>query len=89
MENLQQENNELRNKNLKLEIQLQEMPRSGSAPVPPSETECLLLRETENRLRAAGDLYLTVSQDLDKLRDVRTFVTLITIIRFLQDLLGV
>ncbi|XP_062853184.1 ORC ubiquitin ligase 1 [Trichomycterus rosablanca] len=73
VENLQRENDELRNKNLKLETELKEALRPGPAPVPQTETpeplDCSVLKETENKLRAAGELYLTVSQDLDKLRD--------------------
>lgn len=78
LENLQKENEELRNKTVKMEAELRAAQSNSTVSVTggletQSETvasvDSALLEETTNKLRAASELYLRVTQDVDKLRD--------------------
>lgn len=67
------ENEDLKSKNLSLEMQLKTALEPSMILVPQSETSTVdlsALEESANKLRAANDLYRKVKQDLEKLKEV-------------------
>ncbi|XP_051568934.1 E3 ubiquitin-protein ligase TRIM39 isoform X1 [Myxocyprinus asiaticus] len=72
IETLLKENEELKSKNLSLEMQLKTALEPSTVLVPMSETSTVdprVLEESANKLRAASDLYRKVKQDLDRLKE--------------------
>uniref|UniRef100_A0A672MYQ2 RING-type domain-containing protein n=1 Tax=Sinocyclocheilus grahami TaxID=75366 RepID=A0A672MYQ2_SINGR len=63
---------ELKSKNLSLEMQLKTAVEPSTVLVPQSETSSVdpsALEESANKLRAANDLYRKVKQDLERLKE--------------------
>lgn len=74
IETLLKENEDLKSKNLSLEMQLKTALEPSMILVPQSETSTVdlsALEESANKLRAANDLYRKVKQDLERLKEVR------------------
>ncbi len=67
------ENEDLKSKNLSLEMQLKTAVEPSTDLVPRSETSTVepsALEESDNKLRAANDLFRKVKQDLERLKEV-------------------
>ncbi|XP_043097566.1 ORC ubiquitin ligase 1 [Puntigrus tetrazona] len=72
IETLLKENEDLKSKNLSLEMQLKTAVEPSTVLVPQSETSPVdpsALEESANKLRAANDLYRKVKQDLERLKE--------------------
>ncbi|KAK9973037.1 hypothetical protein ABG768_023786 [Culter alburnus] len=72
IETLLKENEDLKSKNLSLEMQLKTALEPSMILVPQSETSTVdlsALEESANKLRAANDLYRKVKQDLERLKE--------------------
>ncbi|KAL0190333.1 hypothetical protein M9458_013031, partial [Cirrhinus mrigala] len=65
IETLSKENEDLKSKNLSLEMQLKTAAEPSTVLVPQSETST----ESTNKLRTANDLYRKVKQDLERLKE--------------------
>ncbi|KTG47698.1 hypothetical protein cypCar_00025823 [Cyprinus carpio] len=72
IETLLKENEDLKSKNLSLEMQLKTAVEPSTVLVPQSETSSVdpsALEESANKLRATNDLYRKVKQDLERLKE--------------------
>ncbi|KAK2888820.1 hypothetical protein Q8A67_014195 [Cirrhinus molitorella] len=72
IETLLKENEDLKSKNLSLEMQLKTAVEPSTVLVPQSENGTVdpsVLEESANKLRAANDLYRKVKQDLERLKE--------------------
>uniref|UniRef100_A0A671NUH1 RING finger protein 219-like n=1 Tax=Sinocyclocheilus anshuiensis TaxID=1608454 RepID=A0A671NUH1_9TELE len=72
IETLLKENEDLKSKNLSLEMQLKTAVEPSTVLVPQSESSTVdssALEESANKLRAANDLYRKVKQDLERLKE--------------------
>ncbi|XP_050967548.1 ORC ubiquitin ligase 1 [Labeo rohita] len=72
IETLSKENEDLKSKNLSLEMQLKTAVEPSTVLVPQSDTGTVdpsALEESANKLRVANDLYRKVKQDLERLKE--------------------